>query len=256
MVCGRMAYICRRVSMLTNRPSSTLRIRSPAQGTIRYPPPPRTASQREPQLWTEVCMTSYRGRHAALYDIFYADKPYAAEADFVKSRFERFNVPPGAEAIDIACGTGRHAIALAAYGYRVTGVDHSEDMLACARDSAANAAAPIEFHLRDMRNIDLPTRRFQAATCLFDSIGYVATTPEVLQALGSIYEHLDPDGILVLEYWHAAAMLRGYEPVRVRRWRMPETTVERISETRLRPFEQLADVQYTIHELRDDGTYV
>ena len=107
-----------------------------------------------------------------------------------------------------------------------------------------------------MRNIDLPAQRFHGATCLFDSIGYVATTPHVLQALGSIYEHLHPGGILVLEYWHAAAMLRGYEPVRVRRWRMPESSVERISETKLRPFEQLADVHYTIHEFLDDGTCV
>jgi ubiquinone/menaquinone biosynthesis C-methylase UbiE len=140
-------------------------------------------------------MTSYRGRHAVLYDVFYADKPYAAEADFVKSRLEKFGVPSGAEVIDIACGTGRHAIALAAYGYRVTGVDHSEDMLARARDSASKATASIEFHLRDMRNIDLPAQRFHGATCLFDSIGYVATTPHVLQALGSIYEHLHP-GVL------------------------------------------------------------
>ncbi len=55
-------------------------------------------------------MSSYRGRHADLYDIFYAEKPYAAEANFVKSRFEMFDVPPAAEVIDIACGTGRHAI--------------------------------------------------------------------------------------------------------------------------------------------------
>ena len=40
-------------------------------------------------------MTSYSGRHAVLYDVFYADKPYAAEADFVKSRFEKFDVPSG-----------------------------------------------------------------------------------------------------------------------------------------------------------------
>jgi hypothetical protein len=60
--------------------------------------------------------------------------------------------------------------------------------------------------------------------------------------------------LLVLEYWHAAAMLRGYDPVRVRRWRTTKSDVERISETVLRPSEQLADVHYTIHEFRDDGT--
>ena len=198
-------------------------------------------------------MTTYRGRYAFLYDIFYSDKPYDLEADFVKSRFDEFGVPSGGKVIDVACGTGRHVLALAARGYRVTGVDLSEDMLTRARESAVDAAAPIEFHSRDMRNIDLPGRRFDAACCLFDSIGYVATTSNVVQALRSINEHLLPGGVLVLEYWHAAAMLRLYEPVRVRRWQTAESTVERISETALRPPEQLADVRYTIHEFQRDG---
>lgn len=203
-----------------------------------------------------VLMTPYQGHHADLYDLFYADKPYAAEANFVMSRFEEFGVPSGSEVIDIACGTGRHALELAARGYRVVGIDRSDDMLNRARESAAKAAASIEFFVRDMRNLDLPGRRFAGATCLFDSIGYVASTNNVIEALRSIHEHLRPGGILVLEYWHAAAMLRLYDPVRVRRWRTPDSDVERISETVLRVPEQLADVHYTIHEFRDDGACV
>jgi SAM-dependent methyltransferase len=171
----------------------------------------------------------------------------------VKSRFDEFGVPSNALLIDVACGTGRHALALAAHGYRVVGVDDSDDMLHQARESAARAVASIQFHRRDMRNIDMP-QRFDGATCLFDSIGYVKTTADVIQALRSIYEHLHPRALLVLEYWHAAAMLRGYDPVRIRRWRTTKSDVERISETVLRPSEQLADVHYTIHEFRDDGT--
>jgi SAM-dependent methyltransferase len=199
---------------------------------------------------------SYTGRHAALYDLFYANKPYAAEAEFVKSRFEKFGVRRGAEVLDVACGTGRHALELAARGYRVTGVDNSDDMLARARDSAASASASIEYHVRDMRNIDLGGHRFDAATCLFDSIGYVATTAGVIETLGSIYEHLRPDAVVVIEYWHAAAMLRLYDPVRVRRWETADSDIERISETVLRASEQLADVHYTIREFRRDGTVV
>jgi SAM-dependent methyltransferase len=42
------------------------------------------------------------------------------------------DVPPGA-AVDVACGTGRHSLHLAARGHRVIGVDGSPDMLAVAR---------------------------------------------------------------------------------------------------------------------------
>jgi SAM-dependent methyltransferase len=200
-------------------------------------------------------MTSYQGRHAELYDLFYADKPYASEAAFVRARFEEAGVPPGREVLDVACGTGRHALALSAEGYQVVGIDHSEDMLTRARDRARISGYSIEFHCRDMRQIDLGGRLFDGAVCLFDSIGYVATSADIIQALTSIRDHLRPGGVFAAEYWHAAAMLRSYEPVRIRRWQTPGSDIERISETVLRPATQLAEVRYTIHEFHHDGTH-
>ena len=59
--------------------------------------------------------------------------------------------PPGAALLDICCGHGRHAIPLAERGYRVTGVDSSEDALAAAR---AVGDAKVDWQLGDM--LDLP----------------------------------------------------------------------------------------------------
>ena len=42
------------------------------------------------------------------------------------------DLPPGT-AVDVACGTGRHSLHLAARGHQVVGVDRSPDMLAVAR---------------------------------------------------------------------------------------------------------------------------
>lgn len=47
-------------------------------------------------------------------------------------------VPPG-EALDAACGTGRHAATLAELGHRVIGVDTTEAMLAVAREKVPAA---------------------------------------------------------------------------------------------------------------------
>lgn len=38
--------------------------------------------------------------------------------------------PDGGDLLDVACGFGRHAVALAAAGYRVVGVDRSQTLLA------------------------------------------------------------------------------------------------------------------------------
>jgi SAM-dependent methyltransferase len=76
---------------------------------------------------------------------------------------------PPARVLDLACGSGRHALGLAAKGFKVTGLDTSKD--AIERASAAAADLPVDFYLADMRNFsaDVP---FNAAICLGNSIAY------------------------------------------------------------------------------------
>ena len=62
-------------------------------------------------------MGIYDGRHADLYDLFYASKPYAAEAGYLHDLLRRFSTSPAHRILDIACGTGSHAIELAKLGY-------------------------------------------------------------------------------------------------------------------------------------------
>jgi len=79
-------------------------------------------------------------------------------------------VPAGSELLDVPCGGGRLSLALAARGYRMTGVDLSPEFLAHA--GAADRSAAIEWEHRDMR--DLPwTERFDGAFCFGNSFGYL-----------------------------------------------------------------------------------
>jgi SAM-dependent methyltransferase len=200
-------------------------------------------------------MTSYQGRHAELYDLFYEAKDYAGEARFVHDCLVRFGDGASEKVVDLACGTGRHAIELERLGHRVVGVDHSQSMLKVARATAAAAGARAEFHAGDLRALEVPGGPFDAASCLFDSIGYVETNEALTLALRGVHRALRPGGLFVFEFWHAAAMLRGAEPVRVRRWSRPDGEVLRISETRLDCERQLGKVSYLVYELRRDGTY-
>jgi len=200
-------------------------------------------------------MTPYAGRHSELYDVFYADKPYPREAEFVHDCLRRYAPFPVRRILELACGTGRHAIEFARLGYAVTATDVSNDMLARARQSATVAGVAVRFENQDFRRLDLRDRPFDAVVCLFDSIGYAETNEGLLRVLQGVREHLRPEGLFVFEFWHAAAMLRGYEPVRVRRWSQEEGELLRISETELDCENQLARVTYSIYELRGDGTY-
>ncbi len=200
-------------------------------------------------------MTSYEGRHAELYDLFYAEKDYDGEARFVHECLARFANGSTRHVLELACGTGRHALALERLGHEIVGIDHSESMLRVARERAAAAGSSARFELGDLRALDPPGAPFDAAVCLFDSIGYVATNEALERTFRGIRAAVRPGGLLVFEFWHAGAMLRGYDPVRVRRWPRPDGEIVRVSETRLDCERQLAHVTYSVFEHRHDGRF-
>ena len=52
----------------------------------------------------------------------------------------------------------------------------------------------------NMLDFDLG-RQFDVVTCLFSSIGYVKTVPNMKRAVANMSRHLKPGGVLVLEPW-------------------------------------------------------
>jgi SAM-dependent methyltransferase len=93
----------------------------------------------------------------------------AAEADFIASSLE---TSPGSLLLDVPCGNGRHALDLAGRGYRVYGVDLSEEFIGEARSQATMLGVPAEFALGDMRRLELRDR-LAGAYCFGNSFGYL-----------------------------------------------------------------------------------
>lgn len=197
------------------------------------------------------------GRHADLYDIFYADKPYRKEAEFTAKILEEHSVP-GKKMLELACGTGSHAAIFAEMGWEVTAVDYSPDMIRRAREKMLYDTK-IRFIEGDMRHIgDMPElygQTFDAAVCLFDSIGYTLTNEGVASTISGVYNLLKTGAIFCCEYWHAAAMLRDYSPVRVRRLHTSQGEIIRISETALDASTQTAEISFDILELGTEGSF-
>jgi SAM-dependent methyltransferase len=198
-------------------------------------------------------MGSYLGKHADYYDIFYQDKPYAKEADFVHQFLQKFTQGECKRLLELACGTGSHALELERLGYKIVATDYSEDLLAIARGKAKGANSQIEFRFQDMRQLSIADAPFDAVYCLFDSIGYVQTNEGLRQVLDGVHAHLRRGGLFVFEFWHAAAMLKNFEPVRARRWKIANGELVRRATTRLDVLRQLAIVTYDIDELGQNG---
>ena len=71
------------------------------------------------------------GAYSCYYNLLYKDKDYAGEAEYIH-RLVNAHHPHAKTLLDLGCGTGKPALLLAQAGYRVTGVDRSEEMLAAA----------------------------------------------------------------------------------------------------------------------------
>jgi SAM-dependent methyltransferase len=193
-------------------------------------------------------VNSYTGLHARVYDEIYAGKPYAEEARFV----HELAGGSGGKLLDVACGTGRHALAFADLGYDVTGTDLNEELLAAGRGAAGDR---VRFVQGDMCDLDVPGGPFDLVTCLFDSIGYPQDDDRVVAALRSLGRHVTPEGRVVVEFLHAPALVRGAAPVRVKRLALRDgRELVRVSETTLDVERMLMHVRYELWALNGDGT--
>lgn len=61
-------------------------------------------------------------------------------------------IVPGSRVLDLACGTGRHAIAAAQLGADVIAVDRDADALATAREFAGEAGVRVDWQQADLED--------------------------------------------------------------------------------------------------------
>jgi 2-polyprenyl-3-methyl-5-hydroxy-6-metoxy-1,4-benzoquinol methylase len=88
----------------------------------------------------------------------------------------------GQRVLDVGTGTGRGAIALAARGARVTGVDASAEMLAVARRRAQESGVEVDFVQGDAHGLAYDDRSFDVVLCL----RVLMHTPDWRRSLGEL----------------------------------------------------------------------
>jgi SAM-dependent methyltransferase len=107
--------------------------------------------------------------------------------------------PEGRGVLEVACGTGRVALELAADGSRVTGIDLSADMLDIARSKTVGDDP--RWSVADMRDFELG-ERFGLALIPGHSFQFMLTADEQVAALRRIHDHLLPGGLLCVHIDH------------------------------------------------------
>lgn len=116
----------------------------------------------------------------------------------------------GTDLLDCPCGYGRHSIAFAGLGLRVTGADRSEVLLAEAKRRAGESDRP-RWVQADYRELPFEDASFDCVTNLFSSLGYWGENGD-LQALREFRRVLRPGGTLVVETMHRDRLMAIYVP--------------------------------------------
>ncbi|WP_127578709.1 class I SAM-dependent methyltransferase [Paenibacillus koleovorans] len=159
------------------------------------------------------------------YLLVYKHRDMEGASAEVRKMIRWLGLPPGAKVLDLCCGMGRHALALAEAGYRVTGIDLSETLLQEARRQ--DTAHSIDWHAGDMRSLPFEDDTFRAVVNFFTSFGYFEDDRHNLRVLEEMHRVLEPGGRFLVDFLNEGYVRQHLVPYSVR-----EETGLKIEETR------------------------
>lgn len=182
------------------------------------------------------------------YDLIYGDKDYEKEVTFIENIFNHIHKPE--KILEIGCGTGNYTKILLERGYKITGLDISENMLTIAKQKCT-----CDFARGDMRDFAL-NGKFDACIAMFAVMGYVTENSDIVKALKNIRAHLEPNGLFVFDVWNGLAVLRTLPELRVKVVENDKVKIIRIADPKLRSFDHVCEVNYKLIVLnKEDNTF-
>jgi len=186
--------------------------------------------------------------YARYYDMLYTDKDYAREAEYIHDLIKRHN-PDVHTILELGCGTGRHALLLASYGYTVHGIDNSQEMINAAvhspKSNSSETTGRLTFEHADIRSFRC-NKVFDTVISLFHVISYQTSNQDLLDTIATARQHLKSGGTFIFDCWYGPAVLSIKPETRVKRLENAEFAITRIAESCVRCNDNAVDVNYDV----------
>jgi len=130
------------------------------------------------------------------YDLVF-DEDTPLEGFFLEQAHAFYGMSKGKRCLEPACGSGRLVLEMARRGWKVSGNDLSNPMLAHAKERLQEEGLKARLAHGDMCELRLPGR-FDLAHCLVSTFKYLDTEAKARQHLTRIADLLVPGGIYCL----------------------------------------------------------
>lgn len=125
---------------------------------------------------------------AKYYDLFYQNKNYQREIEFLKNIIGKRK-----KILDVGCGTGRHMSLLEKEGYDVDGIDLNREML-------EEAKRRVKGRLSEMNILDFKSDiKYDAIISMFAVMNHLLSTEQLKDALLNLKNAIIEDGIILLD---------------------------------------------------------
>lgn len=179
-------------------------------------------------------------KFAEYYDLVTRHKDYVKECDFIEVALSRFLESPPNKLLDIGCGTGTHALALARRGYKVFAFDIAKSMVEVAEEKDTKKQVQFRHgHITDYKG-----ENFDTAICMFNTIGYLPTFPDFVSFLRDIRSALSNRGILIFDAWNGLAVIKLRPSSKLRVFDTEKGKIYRYTEPELDIAKQITVLNY------------
>ncbi len=148
----------------------------------------------------------FKKDYSLLYDVIYSKKNYKAEANLISQIIKKFHTP-NIKILDIGCGTGEHTLELLKKGYKVTGIDFSNEMLKIAKKKLLSnklySNNLFNLNAYDVNKLEV---KFNVILMMFNVIGYL---DDVHFFFEKLKDCLEPNALVFFDYWSEKAVKKN-----------------------------------------------
>lgn len=146
--------------------------------------------------------TYFDGHYKEIWRTIIPDELTVKETDFI---LNYFTLEPGSAVLDLMCGYGRHAFALAEKGIEVTAVDNLRSYIDEIKTKATETGLPVKAVLSGALDFT-PDEQFDLVLCMGNSLNFFNET-DTGRLLANISGMLKKGGSLLVNSWSLAEIV-------------------------------------------------